>query len=139
MERNGDKGAEEDDEDHKHPKRPSKVNVGVEELSDPGPSESGDNDGRCLYSPHNHPILQRGHVRHDDVDNILHTKVSDPVERLAGSVHLDVGAGGLDDQTSNEQHHHDHKPFETSPNVDDLGDGKLRDPPENGGDDAGGR
>jgi len=62
--------------------------------------------------------------------------VADPVERVAGSISVHVLADGLEnvaEEVDGEQHD---ETLDTTPNVDDLGDGETAGGADDGGDDV---
>ena len=128
--------AEANKDNSKGTERPAEVNLVVKQLSNLGAGESGRDRWRAVKAVDNDTIPQRRHVGEHNVDNVEETDVADPVERVAGSISVHVLADGLEnvaEEVDGEQHD---ETLDTTPDVDDLGDGETAGGADDGGDDV---
>lgn len=124
-------------DDAKGAKRPAKVGVRVEEVRNLGPAKGRGNGGQLQQAKEQHAVAQRRHVGVDDLDDVLHANVADPVDGVCGGKHLDVDARGLHDHADNDEDNHDGKALGAAPNVNDLGNGEVAHAAEDHGQDVG--
>lgn len=118
---------------------PAEVDIDVKQLGNLGTSKRRRDGGGIVETHDDQSVTQGGGVGNNHVDNIDETKMADPVQRVSGGVHFHVLAGGLHDHADNNEENHGAKAPDTTPDVDDLCDGKGADTTEDGGDDARGR
>lgn len=124
-------------DDAKGAKRPAKVGVRVEEVRNLGPAKGRGNGGQLQQAKEHHAVAQRRHVGVDDLDDVLHADVADPVDGICGRKHLDVDARGLHDHADNDEENHDGEALGAAPDVNDLGDGEVANAAEDHGQDVG--
>lgn len=120
----------------KSTKSPSKVDIDVEQFSNLGASKRR-RDGRRIVKTHNDQSVSKSRgISNNNIDNIDKTKMANPVKSVRSGVHFDVLAGGLHDHADDDEENHGAKAPDSSPDVNDLCDGKGADAAEDGGDDA---
>lgn len=78
----GDGRGDDGDDDGEAAESPAEGAVLVEELGDGGAGEDVGDEGRRIQPVENHTVTQRSHVGQEDVDDVAHAVVADPVEDL---------------------------------------------------------
>lgn len=135
---NSHRNGEADQDDTEGAESPAVCRVLVKKLGNLGPAEGRRKTGTHVKTPHDHAVAERCHVRDDDIDNVAETNVSDPVERVAGSIRLDVLTKRLEDHADDDEENHQQKALAATADIDDLSNGQLSytrdDRAEDGGD-----
>lgn len=131
--------AENNQDNGESTKGPSEVGSGQEELGDVGAGKGGGDQGSGVDAEHDQTVLEGGHIGQHDGDDVEKPNVADPVDGGSRSVHLDAVAGGHENHTDNDEKDHEDEALDTTPDVDDLGNGKLADTTDKGRNDAGRR
>lgn len=137
-ENDGDRGAEGDENDAESAKSPSEIDIGVEEVGNPGPGKVRRNDRGIVETENDCTVLQGGRVGQDDGNDINQPEVANPVQGISRSVGLDILTCRFHNHADDHEQQHGQKAFNSTPDIDDFGNGEVRNSTQNGSNDAGG-
>lgn len=135
---NHDRNTHSNKDDGESAKRPPEVQVGVEQVGNPGASKGARNSRCAVEAKHDHAVAEGRHIGEEHVNDIHHADVAGPVKSVGADVRLHVLACGLHDETDEDEGEHGDEALDAAPDVDDLGEGETRAAADDGGDDADG-
>lgn len=132
------RGTEDDENDAESAKSPSEIDIGVEKIGNPGAGKIRRNDRGIVETENDCTVLQGGRVGQDDGDDINQPQVANPVQGIGRSIGLDIFTCRFHNHTDDHEQQHGQKPFHSTPDVDDFGNGEVGNSTQNGSNDAGG-
>lgn len=118
-------------DDSEGTERPSKVEIKVEQVGNPGAGEGAGDRRRAVDAEHDHTVLQSRHVREHDIDDVQHADMTSPIESMGGEVGLNVLADGFHDHADNDNEQHEQETSNSTPDIHDFGKREPRTATEN--------
>lgn len=119
------RGTEGDKDDAESAKSPPEVDVGVEEIGNPGAGESRRDRRSVVETKNNRTVLQSRRVGQYNSNDIQQTKVTNPVYGVSRCVSLNILTRRFHDHANDNEKQHGKETFASTPDIDDLGDGEV--------------